>query len=79
MKVQVTGQSVTGSVGEVSTVAKANISVIGVSATGELGNPFVWSLIDETQTPNYSDITDTQTSSFTTIDQTQTPGWEDVA
>ena len=55
------------------------ISITGVSATGELGNPFVWSLIDETQTPNYSDITDTQTTNYNTIDQTQTPGWEDVA
>ena len=59
-------------------IAKAKYHT-GVSATGELGNPFVWSLIDESQTPNYSDITDTQDSNFSDITETQTPNWEDVA
>ena len=54
--------------GSLTVVAKAIVSLTGVSATGEVGEPFVWSLIDETQTPNYTDI-----------DETQTPGWEDVA
>ena len=79
MTVQVTGQEGVASLGTVTVIAKAGISITGVSATGELGNPFVWSLIDESQTPNYSDITDTQDSNFNDITETQNPNWEDVA
>ena len=64
----INGVSATGSLGSVTVVAKATATLTGLSATGEVGEPFVWSLIDETQTPNY-----------TNIDETQTPGWEDVA
>jgi len=71
--------SAAASVGSLTVVAKATVSITGVSATGEVGNPFVWSLIDESQTPNYSDVTDTQTPNYTTIDDSQTPNWEDVA
>ena len=69
----------TSSLGSVTVLAKAGVSITGVSATGELGEPFVWSLIDESQTPNFSEINEDQTPSFTTIDDSQTPNWEDVA
>jgi len=36
--------------------AKANVSITGVSATGELGHIFKWQDIDESQTPNWTDV-----------------------
>ena len=58
----------TGSVNSVSPSAAANIFPTEVNATGTLGNILVWSLIDDSQTPNYS-----------TILTTQTPSWSEVA
>jgi len=43
-------------VGSVTIDAEANISLIGVSATGELSNVNVWGLIDEDQTPNWQEV-----------------------
>jgi hypothetical protein len=37
-------------------VAKATVTLTGVSATGELSNLNVWGLIDESQTPNWTDV-----------------------
>jgi hypothetical protein len=48
--------------------AAANVFPTEVNATGTLGNILVWSLIDDSQTPNYS-----------TISTTQTPSWSEVA
>ena len=39
MTVQVTGLAATSSLGSVTPVAKAGVSITGVSATGELENP----------------------------------------
>ena len=39
----------------------------------------VWSLIDESQTPNYTNVTDTQNSGFAQINETQSPSWKEVA
>ena len=50
------------------TDAEANVSPTGQSATGSVGSVLVWSLID-----------DSQTSNFTSINEAQTPNWEDVA
>ena len=58
----------TGSVNSVSPSAAANVFPTEVNATGTLGNILVWSLIDDSQTPNYS-----------TISTTQTPSWSEVA
>ena len=58
----------TGSVNSVSPSAAANIFPTEVNATGTLGNILVWSLIDDSQTPNYS-----------IISTTQTPSWSEVA
>ena len=55
--------------GSIAVVAKANITPIGVVATGSVSESLIiWFEFDTTQTPNYSNIT-----------TTQTPNWEDVA
>lgn len=36
--------------------AACNFTIIGVSATGELGHVFKWQDIDESQTPNWTDV-----------------------
>ena len=66
--ISVTLSSASGSVGSVTTEAKANVLPTGQSATGSVGTVLIWSRIDESQTPNYTTITDTQTSN-----------WEEVA
>ncbi len=77
--IPVSGFSTTSDVGSVSVVAKANAQPTGVSATGEVGIILVWSLIDESQTPNYTNVTDTQNSGFAQINETQSPSWKEVA
>ena len=64
----VTLNAATGSLGTVTTDAEANAYPTGQSATGSVGTVLIWSRIDESQTPNYTTITDTQTSN-----------WEEVA
>ena len=66
-------------VGSVTILAKGNISITGVEATGSVGGVLVWSLIDDTQTKNYANINTDQSSSFAEINETQTPNWEEVA
>ena len=36
--------------------AACNFTITGVSATGELGHVFKWEDIDESQTPNWTDV-----------------------
>ena len=62
--------SAVGTVGSVSVLVdgEANAFPTGQSATGSVGSVLVWSLID-----------DSQTSNFTSINEAQTPNWEDVA
>ena len=52
----VLGLSATASLGEATVDAEANVTITGVSATGELSNLNVWGLIDESQTPNWTDV-----------------------
>ena len=78
-KFDITGVSVTGSVGSVTTISKANVVPTGVSATGFVTDVLVWGLIDDTQTKNYANINADQSSSFAEINETQTPNWEEVA
>lgn len=78
--IPVSGFSTTSDVGSVSVVAKANAQPTGVSATGEVGTfILIWSLIDESQTPNYTNVTNTQNSGFAQINENQSPSWEEVA
>ena len=44
----------------------------------QIHKPLV-SAINETQTQNYANIDDDQSSSFAEINETQTPDWEEVA
>jgi IMP dehydrogenase/GMP reductase len=43
-------------VGTVEVDAKANVVVTGVFATGRVGRPLVWSIIDTAQTPDWQPI-----------------------
>ncbi len=36
--------------------AACNFTITGVSATGELGHVFKWEDIDESQTPNWTEV-----------------------
>jgi hypothetical protein len=54
IEVLVTGVAGTVSVGSVTTIASANISVTGVQGTGQVGSVLVWSLIDDSQNPNWT-------------------------
>ena len=46
----------TASLGAPTVIAKADVTLTGVSATSELSNLNVWGLIDESQTPNWTDV-----------------------
>jgi hypothetical protein len=48
--VSVTGERAIGSVGTVTT------GISGISATGEVGSPSIWGLVDTAQTPNWQEI-----------------------
>ena len=52
----------------ITTDCEANVTPIGQSATASVGSVLVWSLIDDAQTPNYANISDSQN-----------PNWDDVA
>ena len=68
MTVNVTGVAATGSVGTVTTVAKAVVSPTGIAATGQVGQVLVWGSVVPNQNPNY-----------TTTNPTQSPNWTDIA
>ena len=68
MTVQITGQAGTSALGTVTTVAKAIVTIAGVSGTTGEPTVLVWGLVDDAQTSNWETISDTQT-----------PGWEEVA
>ena len=46
----------TSSLGTATVDAEARVTITGVSATSELSNLNVWGLIDESQTPNWTDV-----------------------
>ena len=64
----VTLNAATSTLGNVTVDAEADVSVIGVSATGSVGHILVWSLIDDTQDPNWN-----------AVSTSQTPDWQEVA
>tara|TARA_R100000700_G_C3040371_1_gene64674 strand:+ start:256 stop:456 length:201 start_codon:yes stop_codon:yes gene_type:complete len=66
-------------VGDISSVAKANVTPNSLQVESILGTPQVYGLIDDSQTPNYSRIDSSQTANYSTITDTQTPDWEEVA
>ena len=46
----------TGQVGSPTIIAKATITLTGLSSTGEVGSFNIWTLIDDSQTPNWEDV-----------------------
>ena len=68
MTVQVTGLAVTGSVGSVTTIGKAIVTLVGVEGTTGTPEINVWGLIDDSQDPSWANVSDTQN-----------PNWEEVA
>jgi len=79
VRISVTGYEMTSALGSVSTDSEANISVTLDALTGSVGYIFVWSLIDDDQSPNWSSIDDDQSPSWAAISTSQTPDWEEVA
>ena len=66
--VHIDGVAATASVGGVTINAKANLVLSLDGATGGVGVVAIWGIIDSSQVPNYSTITNTQD-----------PNWEEVA
>jgi hypothetical protein len=52
----IVGYSATALLGTATVDAEARVTITGVSATLELSNLNVWGLIDESQTPNWTDV-----------------------
>ena len=63
----VSGFALTSALGSVSTIGKANVLLTGVQGTTGLGSVLIWSLVDTSQTPNYNEITTTQTPNWTSL------------
>jgi hypothetical protein len=55
------------SIGAVSTVAKANVTPEGQSATASVGIILIWGEVDTSQTPDYQNVATSQTPNYTTI------------
>jgi hypothetical protein len=51
-----TGLSATGSIGTISFITTANVSVTGVQSVGQVGTVSFWLEIDTSQTPNWIEI-----------------------
>ena len=75
----VTGLVGTTTVGNVTSISKAVVSVTNVSATGFVNVVNVWGLVDDSQTPNYSEVSTTQTPTYSEVSTTQSPDWSEVA
>ena len=54
-------------IGSVSTDCESNVTLTGQELTSSVGVILVWSRIDESQTPNYTSITGTQTPSWVEV------------
>ena len=61
----VTGVSSASAIG--STQVNFTFTVEGVSASGVVNNAMVWSVLDDSQTSNFSEISTTQTPNWTQI------------
>jgi hypothetical protein len=48
-------------------------------AFDELIAEFLWNLIDDSQTPDWVPVANTQAQSWATTDDSQTPGWTSIA
>ena len=55
------------------------MALTGVEGQGKVKTVNIWGLVNDTQTPSYSDVSTTQTPNYSTISDTQTPNWKEVA
>jgi hypothetical protein len=46
----------TGQIGTPTVAAQATVTLTGLSATGETSSINIWTLIDDSQTPNWEDV-----------------------
>jgi hypothetical protein len=65
--VNVTGVQGTTALGETTETADANVYAIGVQATGQVGTVLVWSQIIPDQNAGWVDVDDSQTPNWTDI------------
>ena len=65
--IELTGFGLASSIGAVSTVAKANVTPEGQSATASVGIILIWGEVDTSQTPDYQNVATSQTPNYTTI------------
>jgi len=77
--IPVTGLQGNAELGTVVASANADISVVGLAATGIIGFANVWGEINDDQTPNWTPIASTQNPEWGTVSETQTPNWQDIA
>ena len=56
--VRVTGVEATGAVTAPTVVASSQVLLVGVQATGTVTTPLIWSVINDNQTPNWTQIKD---------------------
>ena len=65
--------------GSVVANADAIINVIGVNATGGVGQGLVYGSIVPSQNPNYTDVTPSQSPTWTEEVPTQSANWTKIA
>ena len=75
----VTGLGATTQLNEVSVSTSATVSLIGLSASGNIGNVVVWGRIIPDQNANYSEIVPSQTPSWSEETASQTPSWSETS
>ena len=64
MRADVTGVGAVGFTKDVAINAEANVSVLGIDSTGEVGFTLVWGNISPDQSSNFNDIIPAQTPSW---------------
>jgi hypothetical protein len=59
-------------------VREINARVTGIQLYVNIGNALIWAVIDDSQTPNWQNISNVQGSGWTVINDEQTPGWTNI-
>jgi hypothetical protein len=80
LTIALTGVGATGAV-DTMAVDPRVLGLTGVLAVGSEGDVIAvyWKPIDDTQVPNWQNITNTQGSGWTDVNDTQVPNWQDIA
>jgi hypothetical protein len=61
-----------------SVVKTKNVSVTGVQLFISIGGTLVWATIDDSQNPNWQNITNAQGSGWVVVNDAQNPGWTNL-